>query len=399
MTPLSTNPSSGTRVVLYDVGCGPSCELTSSRGLRQSGQQCSTATHEAFSTLPHRNKLFVFARALSVARSLSCPHRRGISPLPLPFCDMQATPLAVTPAPTHRRTPHRTPRRTAHPRAARPGPAAAPAKASRGPCHPRYGRTAWCLLTPCTVRGCGRGLGGLQSPGSHSHCHMCPCIMRTRQYSKTRPLRSVTSQPEPDPLHQGDAPCSCTLRYPRALAHSRPQLDKLTSEVEALRACIRALEGALSDYKAGRAPFSALSAALERGQRTADKCAAVQTQLEVGAGARRGGGGPRMAGRARRGVRPYGLRPVGQAVVQEGGMAWHRRRFAACVWPCVRRQGAASWGRAWRTGSRAIAKAAGVRIPAVKYLCSLEELQLPIRLSPTAPSTHTTLSPAHLTPR
>lgn len=59
------------------------------------------------------------------------------------------------------------------------------------------------------------------------------------------------------------------------------KLDKLTSEVEALRACIRALEGALSDYKAGRAPFSALSAALERGQRTADKCAAVQTQLET----------------------------------------------------------------------------------------------------------------------
>lgn len=60
------------------------------------------------------------------------------------------------------------------------------------------------------------------------------------------------------------------------------QLDQLSSEVEQLRGAIRAFEAALADYKAQRAPFAALSGALERGQRTADRCSSLQVQIEVG---------------------------------------------------------------------------------------------------------------------
>ncbi|PNW83002.1 hypothetical protein CHLRE_06g302600v5 [Chlamydomonas reinhardtii] len=58
------------------------------------------------------------------------------------------------------------------------------------------------------------------------------------------------------------------------------KLDQLSSEVEQLRGAIRAFEAALADYKAQRAPFAALSGALERGQRTADRCSSLQVQIE-----------------------------------------------------------------------------------------------------------------------
>ncbi|KAG2428982.1 hypothetical protein HXX76_011226 [Chlamydomonas incerta] len=58
------------------------------------------------------------------------------------------------------------------------------------------------------------------------------------------------------------------------------KLDQLSSEVEQLRGAIRTFETALADYKAQRAPFSALSGALERGQRTADRCSSLQVQIE-----------------------------------------------------------------------------------------------------------------------
>ncbi|GIM15112.1 hypothetical protein Vretimale_17924 [Volvox reticuliferus] len=76
---------------------------------------------------------------------------------------------------------------------------------------------------------------------------------------------------------------------PQPLPHSAsrrsheniPQkLEQLVSTLEVLRGAIRTFETTLTDYKAQRCNFAALSAAMDKGQRSADHCSTLQTQLE-----------------------------------------------------------------------------------------------------------------------
>ncbi|KAG2496913.1 hypothetical protein HYH03_004919 [Edaphochlamys debaryana] len=93
--------------------------------------------------------------------------------------------------------------------------------------------------------------------------------------------------PPPGPPHGHPPPLA--TRGSMGPASVGQKLDQLTGEVDLLKGAIRAFQSALSDYKAQRCPFSALSAALERGQRTADKCASLQQQLETLVGTSDGG--------------------------------------------------------------------------------------------------------------
>ncbi|GLC47360.1 hypothetical protein PLESTB_000166900 [Pleodorina starrii] len=68
---------------------------------------------------------------------------------------------------------------------------------------------------------------------------------------------------------------------PRRAPETVPQkLEQLVSEVEVLRGAIRNFETTLADYKAQRCDFSALSSAMAKGQRSADRCTSLQSHME-----------------------------------------------------------------------------------------------------------------------
>ncbi|GLI62212.1 hypothetical protein VaNZ11_004803 [Volvox africanus] len=84
-------------------------------------------------------------------------------------------------------------------------------------------------------------------------------------------------------------PAYGTLPPPQSLPQSAsrhtqenvPQkLEQLVSALEVLREAIRTFETTLKDYKAQGCTFAALSAAMDKGQRSADRCSTLQTQLE-----------------------------------------------------------------------------------------------------------------------
>jgi hypothetical protein len=110
-------------------------------------------------------------------------------------------------------------------------------------------------------------------------------------------LHSVCAAPRPALMPMPT--CKLTLSTPCSAA---PQLDSLSSEVEQLRGAVRAMESALADYKAGRCPYATLRAALDRGQRNADRTSSLRTELEV----RRGGKELLPKAKQRRETRPAG---------------------------------------------------------------------------------------------
>ncbi|GIL62691.1 hypothetical protein Vafri_16871, partial [Volvox africanus] len=99
------------------------------------------------------------------------------------------------------------------------------------------------------------------------------------------PMHAPIGYPAPAPGY----PPYGTPPPPQSLPQSaarRPQenvpqkLEQLVSELEVLRGAIRTFETTLTDYKAQSCTFAALSAAMDKGQRSADRCSTLQTQLE-----------------------------------------------------------------------------------------------------------------------